>query len=212
MAGIAVSAYLVSTRLRDLETAAQLESVARRRYGGYIVRIGIVVLFAAFVGLAFKKEFDVSLTPGERFTASDPFGREWTFSSNGVSRFQQLNRHVTAVALQAGRGGSDPALITSEKRQHVDSRGAPTFEPSTEVGILETWRQDVYIVLAGVAREERAEIRITFNPLVRWVWLGGVIMAIGGLIAMWPQARRRTAESGYLAPLEAALRRDRGIS
>jgi cytochrome c-type biogenesis protein CcmF len=176
----------------------------RRRYGGYIVHVGIVVLFAAFAGLAFKKEFDVSISPGETFTASDPYGHEWAFTSSGVSRFEQLNRQVTAVALQATRDGREARLITTEKRQHVDSRGAPTFEPSTEVGILETWRQDVYVVLAGVTGEERAEIRITFNPLVRWVWLGGVIMLIGGLVVMWPQAERRRAESGYLAPLEPA--------
>jgi cytochrome c-type biogenesis protein CcmF len=176
----------------------------RRRYGGYIVHAGIVVLFAAFAGLAFKKEFDVSISPGETFAATDPFGREWTFASNGVSRFEQLNRQVTAIALTATRAGGQAALITTEKRQHVDSRGAPTFEPSTEVGILETWRQDVYVVLAGVAADERAEIRITFNPLVRWVWLGGAIMLVGGLVVMWPQGERRRAEGGYLAPLEPA--------
>lgn len=176
----------------------------RRRYGGYIVHVGIVVLFAAFAGLAFKKEFDVSLAPGETFTATDPYGDEWTFTSNGVSRFEQLNRQVTAVALQATRAGDKPELITSEKRQHVDSRGVPTFEPSTEVGIHESWRQDVYVVLAGVTEGERAEIRITFNPLVRWVWFGGVIMLIGGLIVMWPQAQTKRVQSGYLAPLEPA--------
>jgi cytochrome c-type biogenesis protein CcmF len=176
----------------------------RRRYGGYIVHVGIVVLFAAFAGLAFKKEFDISLTPGETFTTTDPYGAEWSFTSNGVSRFQQLNRHVTAVALQSTRNGGTPELITTEKRQHVDSRGVPTFEPSTEVGIHETWRQDVYVVLAGVSGEERAQIRITFNPLVRWVWTGGVIMLIGGLIVMWPQAESRRPQSGYLAPLEPA--------
>ncbi len=174
----------------------------RRRYGGYIVHVGIVVLFAAFAGLAFKKEFDITLAPGERFVATDPYGDQWTFVSNGVSRFEQLNRHVTAVALQTSRNGEPMPLITSEKRQHVDSRGAPTFEPSTEVGILESLRQDVYVVLAGVSSGENAEIRVTFNPLVLWVWFGGVIMAIGGLIVMWPQAEPRRAQDGYLASMK----------
>ncbi len=174
----------------------------RRRYGGYIVHVGIVVLFAAFAGLAFKKEFDITLAPGERFAATDPYGDRWTFASNGISRFEQLNRHVTAVALQTTRNGKPMPLITSEKRQHVDSRGAPTFEPSTEVGILESLRQDVYIVLAGVSANENAEIRVTFNPLVWWVWFGGVVMAIGGLIVMWPQADLRRAQGGYLASLK----------
>ena len=180
----------------------QLVARNRRRYGGYIVHVGIVVLFAAFAGLAFKKELDVSLLPGETFATTDPYGQSWTFSSNGVSRYDQLNRQVIAVALSATSGERRAGLITSEKRQYVDSRGAPTFEPSTEAGILEMWRQDVYVVLAGVSAGETAEVRINFNPLVRWVWLGGFIMIIGGLIVMWPQAERRRRESGYLAPLE----------
>ena len=86
-----------------------------------------------------------------------------------------------------------------QARQVLDSRGQPTFEPSTEVGIKESWKQDVYVVLAGVQEDGSAEIRVSFNPLVRWVWLGGALMAIGGLVVMWPQARRKRVESGYAA-------------
>ncbi len=175
----------------------------RRRYGGYIVHLGVVILFAAFAGLAFKKEFDVTLAAGQAYDTVDPYGHRWRFVSQGISRDQRLNRFVTAVALQAFRDGAPAGIIVSEKRQHVDSRGQPTFQPSTEVGILESARQDVYVVLAGV-REETAELRITFNPLVVWVWTGGLVMAIGGLIVMWPQAERRRPQAGYAAPLEPA--------
>jgi cytochrome c-type biogenesis protein CcmF len=178
----------------------------RRRYGGYIVHFGVVVLFAAFAGLAFKKEYDLSLAPGASFSAVDPYNRTWTFTSQGISRYEELNRQVMAVVLEAKRAGMSPTLIKSEKRQHVDSRGQPTFEPSTEVGILESLRQDVYLVLHGVSGEETAEIRITFNPLVWWVWYGGIIMALGGLIVMWPQATRagakRRAEGGYVVVMQ----------
>jgi cytochrome c-type biogenesis protein CcmF len=174
----------------------RLLTESRRPYGGYIAHVGIVVVIAALAGLSFRKAFDVSLSPGETFTATDPFGREWSFSSNGVSRFQQLNRHVTAVAVQAARKGRGPNLITTETRQHFDRRGVPTHEPSNDAGILGTWRQDVFVVLAGVAGDERADLRITFNPLVRWVWLGGAIMVIGGLIVGWPEAEQRRREPG----------------
>jgi cytochrome c-type biogenesis protein CcmF len=111
------------------------------------------------------------------------------------------------VSLEATRAGMAPTLIKSEKRQHVDSQGNPTFQPSTEVGILESLRQDVYLVLHGVTGQETAEIRITFNPLVWWVWYGGIIMAIGGLIVMWPQATRagaKRAEGGYVVVMQPA--------
>jgi cytochrome c-type biogenesis protein CcmF len=174
----------------------------RRRYGGYIVHAGIVLLFAAFAGLAFRKEYDVSLTAGQAFETTDPYGGRWRFVSQGVSTSKSLNREITAVALQATRDGKPVGFIKSEKRQYFDSQGRPTFEPSTEVGILETARQDTYVVLAGV-RDEAAEIRITFNPLVVWVWIGGMLMAIGGLVVMWPQAERRR-QSGYATQLRPA--------
>jgi cytochrome c-type biogenesis protein CcmF len=173
---------------------AHLIARNRRRYGGYIVHVGVVVLFIAFAGFAFKKESDVSLGPGESAALVDPYGRRWTFTSQGVSEFEQLNRRVVAVALQATRDGKPMGLIRSERRQHVDSRGVPTFEPSTEVGIDYSLRQDTYVVLAGVAGE-RAEMRIAFNPLVTWVWIGGVIMALGGMIVMWPSSARRAAST-----------------
>ncbi|MFM8910375.1 MAG: heme lyase CcmF/NrfE family subunit [Gemmatimonadota bacterium] len=172
----------------------------RRRYGGYIVHAGIVILFAAFAGMAFRKEYDVTLRAGESTTAIDPFGRRWTFTSEGLSEFKALNRDVLTVALRPTVDGQPLPILTSEKRQHRDSRGQPTFQPSTEVGILSQQRQDVYLVLAG-AIGDQAEIRINFNPLVAWVWHGGILMAIGGLIVMWPPSMRRRRQEGYVAEL-----------
>jgi cytochrome c-type biogenesis protein CcmF len=174
----------------------------RRRYGGYIVHAGIVVMFAAFAGNAFRGVYgDVRLGPGETFRATDPYGRAWTFTNQGISQFQALNRHVTGITLATTIDGKPMPLIKSEKRQHVNSLGEPSFEPSTEAGILESARQDVYVVLAGVVGDNVASLSITFNPLVVWVWIGGVLMAIGGLIVMWPQADRRREQSGYVAVL-----------
>ena len=174
----------------------------RRRYGGYIVHMGVVIIFCAFAGLAFKKEYDLTFKAGDSRDVVDPWGHKWSFVSQGVSRYDVLNRQVTAVALDLSRDGQPAGVMTTEKRQHVDSRGAPTFEPSTEVGIRSSFREDVYVVLAGVRDDESAEIRVTFNPLVRWVWMGGGLMAIGGLIVMWPQARKRRVQGGYAATME----------
>jgi cytochrome c-type biogenesis protein CcmF len=174
----------------------------RRRYGGYIVHAGVVVVFAAFAGLAFKREFDLTLNAGDSRTVADGWGHQWTFLSQGISRYNVLNREVTAIALDVTRDGKPAGVITSEKRQHVDSRGVPTFEPSTEVGIKGSFKQDVYVVLAGVRGPNAAEIRVTFNPLVRWVWLGGALMALGGLVVMWPAADRARVQAGYAAVLK----------
>ena len=58
------------------------------------------------------------------------------------------------------------------------------------------------MVLSGVSDGDTAEARIAFYPLVMWVWVGAVIMTIGGLIVMWPQSTQRRPQSGYAAVLE----------
>ena len=175
----------------------------RRRYGGYIVHFGVVVLFCAFAGQMFKRDLAATVKIGETIKATDAYGHAWTFTSLGVSQFEQLNRRVLAVTFNVTKDGQKMGVLSSEKRQHVDSRGEPTFEPSTEVGILESPSQDVYLVFTGAVDAETAAVHINFNPLVWWVWFGGIMMAFGGIIVMWPQAQKER-ESGYVAELPAA--------
>ncbi len=172
----------------------------RRRYGGYIVHAGIVILFSAFAGLAFSKDHDVSLRAGESKELTDPLGHRWRFVSQGISTAETLNRFETTIGLEVFRDDVRQGILASEKRQYFDSNKQPQFEPSTEVGIRTSAMLDLYVVLADV-RDDTAELRISFNPLVVWVWIGGMVMAIGGLIVMWPQAERRRAPSGYVTIL-----------
>jgi cytochrome c biogenesis factor len=182
------AAYVLVTGLPQLAMPATLTHGSpekRRRYGAYAVQLGLVILVTAFAGNLFRKESDVALGSGETATMTDPFGDRRAFTSQGVSRFDMLNRHVIAVALQAARDGEATDLITSEERQYVDSRGAHAFNPSMEAGIDHSLKQDIYVVLTGVMGD-RAQMRIAFNPLVSWVWIGGAMIAIGGAVAMWP--------------------------
>jgi cytochrome c-type biogenesis protein CcmF len=176
----------------------------RRRYGGYIVHAGIVMLFAAFAGMAFKLEADVNLKTGESYEMKDPYGHNWKFISQGVSTSDRPDRSVIAVGLEAWRDGKRYGIMSSEKRQYRDAQGQPLFQPITEVGIKTTAKQDIYVVLAGVRDKDTAELRVAFNPLVVWVWVGGFLMMIGGLVVMWPQAERRNAQAGYVAVIPSA--------
>ena len=177
----------------------------RRRYGGYIVHIGIVVLFIAFAGMAFKTETEATLRPGESATLRSPYGYTYTFTHLGISQYDALNRLVTAGIVEIARDGKRIGVLRTEKRQHVDGLGRPTFEPSTEVGIRSDLREDLYIVLGGVVNgTEQAVYRFTINPLVWWVWYGGFILAIGGLVVMWPGGGAvavKRAQAGYAVKL-----------
>ncbi|HWB40960.1 MAG TPA: cytochrome c-type biogenesis CcmF C-terminal domain-containing protein, partial [Gemmatimonadales bacterium] len=159
----------------------------RRRYGGYLVHVGVLIYFVAFSGMAFKREIEATLKPGESATISSPFGHTYTLTHTGVSQFETLNRIVSAATVSVTKDGRSIGLITSEKRQHVDSFKRPTFEPSTEVGIRSNLQEDLYITYAGsVGGTEEAVYRFTINPLVWWVWFGGFVLAFGGLVTMWP--------------------------
>jgi cytochrome c-type biogenesis protein CcmF len=186
---------------------ARLIGRNRRRYGGYIVHLGIVTYFVGFTGLAFKTEMEASLKPGESVSMRSPFGQELTFTHLGISQYEALNRFVSAASVEVRRDGKRIGVLTSEKRQHVDSFGRPTFEPSTEAAIRSDAREDLYVVFAGAVNgTEEAVYKFTINPLVMWVWFGGAILVFGGVVTLWPgggpteRATRRAME-GYRTQL-----------
>jgi cytochrome c-type biogenesis protein CcmF len=182
----------------------------RRRYGGYIVHAGILIYFVAFAGMAFKVEREATLKPGESVELRSPFGHTYRFTHVGISQYEALNRVVSAATVQVFVDGKPAGLLTSEKRQHVDSFKRPTFEPSTEVGIRSGLREDLYMVFAGaVDGTEEAVYRFNVNPLVWWVWFGGFVLAFGGIVTMWPGggpavAPSRPAQGGYGVSLVGA--------
>jgi len=188
----------------------------RRRYGGYIVHVAMVLLFGAFAGMAFKTETQATLRPGETATLTGPDGHVYAFTHLGVSQYNALNRQVTAALIDVRRDGKPLGRLRTEKRQHVDAIGRPTFEPSTEVGIMSGLRVDLYVVLAGLVNgTEQAVFRFTINPLVWWVWFGGFVLVLGGLIVLWPGGAPVAVKSrgggprpqgGYAVKLEPAER------
>ncbi len=158
----------------------------RRRYGGYVVYLGVAVVCVALTGIWQTTELTTTAKIGETITANDALGHQWTFTSQGVSRYAQPDRSVVAVSFRVTRDGKPAGSLSSEQRQYLDTRGEPTFEPWTEVGLLESPSLDVHVAFTGVVGADRAGVQIRFSPLTWWVWIGGVVMVIGGLIASWP--------------------------
>ena len=207
VAAMGLGAFFAATRVQEFARGARarhrdygegyglaigrLLARNRRRCGGSIVHTGIVVLFIAFAGMRFRTETEATLRPGESASLQSPYGRTYTFTHLGISQYDALNRQVTAAAVEVSREGRRVGILTTEQRQHVDGFGRPTFQPSTEVGIMSDPREDVYGVLAGVVGgTEQAVFRFTINPLVWWVWSGGMLVAVGGVIVMWPGGKR----------------------
>ncbi len=179
----------------------------RRRYGGYMVHVAILIYAVGFAGMAFKREREATLKPGQSIDIASPFGYTYRFTHVGISQYQVLNRIVSAATVQVARDGRPEGVMTSEKRQHFtveNGEKVPSFEPSTEVAIRSGLREDVYIVFAGpVNGTEEAVYRFTINPLVWWIWFGGFVLVFGGIVTMWPgdgtgaPGRARPAQAGY---------------
>jgi len=200
-----------------LEAFARLVGRNRRRYGGYVVHLAIVTYFVAFAGSAFNANLEASLKPGESVNLASPWGYDYTFTHIGVSQYDELNRLVSAATVEVARDGERVGIMKSEKRQHFTcaqpispcprNLRQQSFEPSTEAGIRSDLREDIYIVYAGsVEGTEETYYKFTLNPLVWWLWFGGFVLVIGGVITLWPgttvrTTRRGETQGGYAAQL-----------
>jgi cytochrome c biogenesis factor len=191
---VGAATYLLLTRLHGLnddDESRAASSLAPRRLGTAIVYAGLAVSLVALAGQAWREEHRLTLSPGASGELRDPLGRTWQFTSQGVSQYNELNRSVVAAPVDVARAGRGMGIVTSERRQYLDSRGAPTFEPATTAGILGSLEQDVYITLVGVGEDETVRLRVGFHPLVIWVWIGGAIMVLGGILLFVGTAVRR---------------------
>jgi cytochrome c biogenesis factor len=187
------SATLVLLRLRGAELPVESwRARDRSRYGWYVTALGAATLVVSLAGAALRHDFDVPLAGGEVAELKDPYGRRWRFVSEGISRYDVRDRRITAQTLAVYRAGERAGLLSAERWQQLDGRGAVSSAPLGRAGILRLPAQDVYVALRDVRTDDVAELRISFNPLVSWLWLGAVALTLGIMLAMWQPARPPT--------------------
>jgi cytochrome c-type biogenesis protein CcmF len=157
---------------------------APRRYGGYIIHIGVVMLFIGFSGQAFTREWEQTLSPGEKFHAA---GYDLTFRGLEESRGPGVESvHADVVV---SRGGRDLVLLKPHRNWYEKAE-----QLSTEVAIYSTWKHDLYLILAGIDDQgAHASFKLYLNPLVNWFWWGGIVICLGGILVLVPRPRKSTA-------------------
>ena len=162
----------------------------RRRWGGYIVHVGVVIMFMGFAGAAYDTEVRQALSPGESVSIASPFGHQYTLTYDGLSTARGQNMWQWIALMRVERDGVFLGTLTTERRLYE----APP-QPMTEVGIRSTFTEDLYVILASLDEQvgmgtepehQRATFQVMVNPLVPWIWYGGLIIAVGTLIALWP--------------------------
>jgi cytochrome c-type biogenesis protein CcmF len=175
-----------------IQAFANLISSNRPRYGGYIVHIGIAVLAIGIAGSSlYEVERETTLKPGESMTLGG-----YTVTYDGLERYETARRLGVEASLSVDDSGRPAGRLVSQKFYDPRRSGETDAERQwvTEVGIRSTFLEDLYVILIGWDEDGTASFQVLVNPLVMWLWIGGGILVVGGLIAFWPERVRETAK------------------
>jgi cytochrome c-type biogenesis protein CcmF len=180
--------FLLATRTRArtmgeslLGAFSTLLLKSRRRYGGLIVHLGVVV---AIVGIAvssvYKVEREQTLKRGESMTVGD-----YTLRLDGLTAGERPTHILVYANLAASRGGKPLAELTPGQRFYPNQQS-----PFASVDARYRPTEDLYVILSAFERDgSSATIKVLINPMISWIWIGGVIILLGVIVAVLPERR-----------------------
>ncbi|MFC2010931.1 heme lyase CcmF/NrfE family subunit [Chloroflexota bacterium] len=151
------------------------------RYGGYIVHIAIILIAIGVIGSSFydtEKEF--TLIPGESTTINN-----YTLTYENIDSYETQSKTVVTTTLSVHNQGKLIGVLTPEKYFHQSYEQAVS-----EVAIRSTLVEDLYVILVGWDEDGTTAFKVMVNPLVSWIWIGGGVFLVGGLIAFWPERQK----------------------
>ena len=128
-------------------------------------------------------ERDVRLAPGESAALAG-----FSFRFEGVSGRPGPNYRAVRGTLRVSRGGEPVAVLHPEKRTYISQA-----QPMTEAAVDAGFTRDLYVALGEPTGDADGAwtMRLQYKPLVRWIWLGPLMMAAGGLLAASDRRYRR---------------------
>ncbi|MEA5077990.1 MAG: heme lyase CcmF/NrfE family subunit [Anaerolineaceae bacterium] len=178
--GITCKARKRNTGEGSVEAAVNLLKKNSRRYGGYLVHLGVVLMAVGVVGIEFfQLTTQQTLNVGDEFSIGN---YSLTLQSIQTSK-ESASLQSTSAALLVSEQGSPMA----EVQPRID--GYPKAGQSVTVpGLYSTLAGDLYIVLTDWQPDSDPAVtfKVFYNPLINWFWLGAILLALGGLIAFQP--------------------------
>jgi len=146
----------------------------RRRYGGYIVHLGVLLIVIGFAGNAFKVERRADMAPGDTLDIA-----AYTLTYEGARAATTPEKEITEAQIAVGRGDDDLGTIRPQRNLHL-AQG----QWQSEVAIRTNPIEDLYVVVTGFDTDGSAVIRTFVNPLTWWIWAGAAVMLAGMLVIM----------------------------
>jgi cytochrome c-type biogenesis protein CcmF len=153
-----------------------------RRYGGYVVHMGMVFLFVGFAGSGFNREVQKEMVKGDKVEIGG-----YTLKLQDLKETENANYISEVGIVKVYRDGKEIKTLKPERRFYRSSEQA-----TTEVALRSTLKEDLYVVLGFNQDGSRAIIHAFLNPLVAWIWLGTFVFMVGTLICLLPDRHEKT--------------------
>jgi cytochrome c-type biogenesis protein CcmF len=141
----------------------------RRRYGGYVVHLGVVLIVIGFSGAAFKTERHAVLAAGESMDIAS-----YTLRYDGLTEASTDEKKIFRSEIDVSRGGSHVATMRPERNFHIAQE-----QPQSEVAIRTSPVEDLYLVVTSIDPDGDIALRSFVNPLTWWIWAGAGVMLLG---------------------------------
>ena len=178
-----------------LASAVDLTMRNTRRYGGYIVHMGMVLIFVGLAGAAFNRDVQKEMQLGSTLQ----IGR-YNLLLQSFDTKPEKNYTSERMIVEVMRDNKPLMMLYPERRFFQSNE-----QSGTMVAIYSTLRDDLYVVYAGQSPESQVPvIHAYLNPLVKWIWLGGVIVVLGTIVTLLPNRRAVLAFSSVQEPAVAA--------
>ncbi|MEM7342701.1 MAG: heme lyase CcmF/NrfE family subunit [Chloroflexota bacterium] len=177
----------------------------RRRYGGYLIHIGVVIMAIGIIGSqVYQVETQKNLAVGESVTVGSQFVESYELTYLGLQEGASPDdRLITEARLAVRKNGRSVGELIPYREFFVVQQ-----QPMTIPDKRSTAADDLYVLLSGwEGTGETATFTIYINPLVNWVWVGSFVLILGSMIAAWPtpqesrqQARAKSKLPATVAP------------
>jgi cytochrome c-type biogenesis protein CcmF len=163
-----------------LSAIGELTMRNTRRYGGYVVHFGMVLIFIGIAGSAFNQDIQKEMSIGDNISIGP-----YTILCQNFDQVSNSNYQADRATLEVFRNGKSEMMLYPEHRLYLASQ-----VPETMVAVESKPLHDLYVVYAGTSPETgKPVIHVYLNPLVKWIWFGGIVVVLGTGLAMIPDRR-----------------------
>ncbi len=197
----AVSRRAKSAKQRYVAALIQILKQNTRRYAGYLIHVGVVLIYLAIVGTtAFKQEKQITLQQGQA-TSIGSYRLVYT----GMGERRQANQDILIAELEVFKDSRKLGVLKPQRNFYHSAMGKTQY--TTEVAVRSTLKEDLYAILANYQDDGSATFTFMVNPLQIWMWIGGSIMVIGVAIILIHATRKKASAPASTEQVDTAKKR-----